>query len=84
MKGTVLVTRYKKIVTSNALPISTPRPAANHRAQVWWRSSFKKTILSTCVCRYLPPCTKIREIIDSGALGEVVTIDHAGEMKHNI
>ena len=41
-----------------------------------------KTILSIWVHRYFPPCTKIREIIDSGAIGEVVTIDHAGEVQH--
>ena len=26
--------------------------------------------------RYFPPCVKIREIIDSGVLGDIITIDH--------
>ena len=26
--------------------------------------------------RYFPPCIKIREIIDSGVLGDIITIDH--------
>ena len=34
-------------------------------------------ILAVChVLRYFPPVLKIREIIDSGLIGEVVTIDH--------
>jgi predicted dehydrogenase len=28
------------------------------------------------VLRYFPPVLKIREIIDKGLIGEVVTIDH--------
>ena len=35
--------------------------------------------VSAVVChvlRYFPPCTKIKEVIESGALGEVTTIDH--------
>ena len=27
-------------------------------------------------CRYFPPVIKIREIIDSGILGDIITIDH--------
>eukprot|EP00922_Rhytidocystis_sp_ex-Travisia-forbesii_P052047 GHVS01077253.1.p1 GENE.GHVS01077253.1~~GHVS01077253.1.p1 ORF type:complete len:481 (+),score=73.92 GHVS01077253.1:300-1742(+) len=35
------------------------------------------TTVAVChVLRYFPPCVKIREIIDSGELGEVVTINH--------
>ena len=35
--------------------------------------------VSSVVChvlRYFPPCRKIRQIVDSGVLGEIVTIDH--------
>ena len=35
--------------------------------------------VSALVChvlRYFPPCRKIRQIVDSGVLGEIVTIDH--------
>ena len=28
------------------------------------------------ICRYFPPVIKIKEIIDSGVLGEIITIDH--------
>eukprot|EP00095_Tigriopus_kingsejongensis_P004155 snap_masked-scaffold1541_size36691-processed-gene-0.1 protein:Tk04155 transcript:snap_masked-scaffold1541_size36691-processed-gene-0.1-mRNA-1 annotation:"predicted protein" len=35
------------------------------------------TIVAVChVLRYFPPCVKIRELIDSGVIGEVVTINH--------
>ena len=35
------------------------------------------TILAVChVLRYFPPVLKIRQIIDQGMIGEVVTIDH--------
>lgn len=34
-------------------------------------------IVAVChVLRYLPPCMKIRELIDSGILGEIVSLDH--------
>ncbi len=34
-------------------------------------------ILAVChVMRYFPPCVKIREIIDRGNIGDVMTINH--------
>ena len=39
----------------------------------------QKNDVMAAVChilRYFPPCVKIREIIDSGMLGEVVTVNH--------
>ena len=36
-----------------------------------------EVIMAVChVLRYFPPVLKIREIIDQGLIGEVVTIDH--------
>ena len=38
------------------------------------------TIVAVChVLRYFPPAVKIREIVESGALGEVVVINHTGK-----
>lgn len=34
-------------------------------------------IMAVChVLRYFPPCVKIKEVVDSGVLGQVVTINH--------
>ena len=42
-------------------------------------SLFKECGVMAMVChvlRYFPPCKKIREIIESGVLGEIVNINH--------
>jgi len=36
-----------------------------------------RVIVAVChVLRYFPPCLKIKEVIESGAIGQVVNINH--------
>ena len=41
------------------------------------RESYSRALEQTLL-RYFPPAVKIREIVESGALGEVVVINHTG------
>ena len=55
-------------------PMSTSEEECEEMA-----ATFKEFDVMVMVChvlRFFPPCTKIKEIIDSGIMGEIITIDH--------
>ena len=55
-------------------PMSNDEAECEQMVDVVWDSGVSAVVCH--VLRYFPPCTKIKEVIESGALGEVTTIDH--------